>query len=256
MNSDPFTEYKQSFEVLKKAKSPEFADIVPSGLKNLNSEFFDMIDESINNAKIFKVDEDIKDLMLATKHSGPLQSEMKLPFSDIFLEVRPFYIKEELIEGIMLHENNNKEIYYSLKRRNSKEINFDTVNISNPQRNDPSKMTLSKQTKSKIESFVKNIITLFNSREVVVTMVERSEKNIQRRIKQGKKPLPPRLIVSVPLYLKEYMNDLKQGQHSKFSHRFWVRGHWRTYKSKHKVWIKPYIKGEGLLIEKKYVLEE
>ena len=44
-----------------------------------------------------------------------------------------------------------------------------------------------------------------------------------------------------------------------YTHRFWVRGHFRVLKDKKwkksqgkKIWIVPFIKGEGVLIKKEY----
>jgi len=64
--------------------------------------------------------------------------------------------------------------------------------------------------------------------------------------------------------LRRYISNLKSNGHIDYSHKFWVRGHWRTLKNEKrykdsvgkKMWIKPFIKGKGILIDKKYELKK
>jgi len=73
----------------------------------------------------------------------------------------------------------------------------------------------------------------------------------------------PRRVVEVRGTLRQYVKKLFKGHSFTYSHRFWVRGHWRHLKHKRFkqkrgqiIWIPPYIKGQGSLIEKRYKLTE
>jgi hypothetical protein len=64
--------------------------------------------------------------------------------------------------------------------------------------------------------------------------------------------------------LRRYIDKCAHMQSKRgFSFRFWVRGHFRTLRADRygenvgkRLWIVPYIKGQGVLIEKKYELEK
>lgn len=73
-----------------------------------------------------------------------------------------------------------------------------------------------------------------------------------------------RYTVKITPNLKKYLNKLKSNNlNFSYSHKFWVRGHWRHFRKEYykglcgtKKWIYPYIKGSGILIEKKYEVKK
>lgn len=119
-----------------------------------------------------------------------------------------------------------------------------------------------KDFRDKIIMFVMNFIDFLNDPEVELRQVVRTEKSNLKRKKKNKLPLPSSNIVVIKGKLYEYVNALKSHKHFSYSHRFWVRGHWRLlldekwkYKRGTKIWIPPFIKGEGILITKTYRIE-
>jgi hypothetical protein len=64
--------------------------------------------------------------------------------------------------------------------------------------------------------------------------------------------------------LRRYVDNYVRMRTMKgFSHRFWVRGHFRTLHADRygehigkRLWIAPYIKGQGMLVEKRYDIEK
>lgn len=116
-----------------------------------------------------------------------------------------------------------------------------------------------------LRKFVMNFLDFLNDPDVVMVKVLRTEKSVRKAIRKHKK-LPAGRdsnIVRVTGKLKIYIDALQKHRetHEHFSYRFWVRGHWRhltakCWKNKRwlKVWIPPYIKGEGLLRDKRYYL--
>lgn len=90
-------------------------------------------------------------------------------------------------------------------------------------------------------------------------IVESSAERIQKRLKRGKTPNPVQVHIRITGKLKEYFDSIQGGLQKHFGFRFWVRGHWRHFKSQkyklklgQKEWIKPFIKGKGILIKKEY----
>lgn len=113
-----------------------------------------------------------------------------------------------------------------------------------------------RKTKRMVYNFSLNFLNFINNPEVTFYSMERNNK---RRQRQGKLPLPNSNKIKLVGELKRYVTDVTNHTGFKHSHRFWVRGHFRKYKSeKYKKmkgkrrWILPFIKGSGVLIEKKY----
>jgi hypothetical protein len=80
-------------------------------------------------------------------------------------------------------------------------------------------------------------------------------------MRKGKGKKRPTMIVRVRGALKRYLQQVRTGRHFTYSHRFWVRGHWRHFRHPRfvhmrgqKIWIPPFIKGSGILIDKRYRL--
>lgn len=137
----------------------------------------------------------------------------------------------------------------------------------------------------KLQEYIFNFVDFTNNEEVRIQLRERTKKNEGRRLKEGKLPIPSFNKVYVTGSLKKYLDKLKSDElNTRFSHRFWVRGHFRRFINKEKYkkiyekfnngelkkldgknyqyregylreWIFPYIKGEGLLINKGYKLK-
>jgi hypothetical protein len=128
-----------------------------------------------------------------------------------------------------------------------------------------------------------NFLDLLNTPDVYIVQMRRRSKNAERRKRQGKPALPPSDIVYLRPSIRRYVDDLKASGQWDVSHRFWVRGHFRHYRSEryarllendaqwaalpgneskvgkcptcHGVeFIKPFIKGHGLLVKKRYMI--
>jgi len=137
----------------------------------------------------------------------------------------------------------------------------------------------------KLQEYIFNFIDFVNNEDIKFMFKEKTKNNEERRIKKGKLPLPSFRKIYVIGYLKKYLDQLQSDeQKTRFSHRFWVRGHFRRFLEKNKykklydqykkgelksfegkkynledgflrVWVYPYIKGDGLLIGGKYKLK-
>jgi len=116
------------------------------------------------------------------------------------------------------------------------------------------------ESRKLIHEFVLNLLNFINDPEVeLVDIPADKEKNI-KRIKKNKFPISDRIVIKLNGYLREYIDKTnKQKNLWHYSHRFWVRGHWRTLRDEKwgkkqgdRIWIAPYIKGKGILINRKY----
>jgi len=126
------------------------------------------------------------------------------------------------------------------------------------------KGTLYENTFKKLRLFICNFLDFLNNPEVKLIHIERTEEQNNKRIRNGKLPLPPQEFIRVTGALKIYLDKLKSNKEFSYSCRFWVRGHFRTLRSERrykdkvgsKIWIVPYLKGEGLLIQKPYLIKK
>jgi hypothetical protein len=120
-----------------------------------------------------------------------------------------------------------------------------------------------KYTRRVMLRIAKNFCHYLNTKDALITTVERTKEQNDKRIKRGKSPIPTLHYVKVSEEMRIYLDKLKSSVDFSYSHKFWVRGHFRTLRNEErygdnagvKLWIKPYVKGKGMLIDKKYVVE-
>jgi|TARA_R100001530_G_scaffold62534_1_gene44990 hypothetical protein len=254
---------------------------------NSAESFQENIRYSINHCKIFKVGEDVKKLLFLTK--PPVKNNhINLPFPEMFIDVS--FSKEELnkigldmgygrIIGIMLKKGNmiheklggdvvGEALRITIFSETGGKWWFDTFNKNinlTEGWNDwnvtvKENETTDKKAKKIVHCFALNFLNFMNNPEIQTVVVERDDEKNEKRISKGKIPLPSIHHVRVTGVLKEYLNKLNSEGSFELSHRFWVRGHFRTLKSEERYgknagkrsWILPYIKGKGILVEKQY----
>lgn len=291
MNCENFLLFTKTFEAYIHAKHNDPERIKDTG--RCGDQWLPHIVKSISESKIFEVDEDVKKLLCLTK--TPLNNDdINLPFPYNFIDVK--FTKEELaklgieikarqIIGIMFskgeltHQDTKEYIGKNLRitiltdmNKNGKDIVwFDTFNECNNITNEKYKHHGIKITKVKSDNkskkfahrFILNFLNFINDPNIKVIERTRSQKNIERRKKQGKKVLPISYSIRLQGELKRYIDTIKSGNMFHYNHSFWVRGHFRTlrsdrYKEKKRLWIPPFIKGNPALplVDKKYILKK
>jgi len=115
----------------------------------------------------------------------------------------------------------------------------------------------------KMDLFVCNFLDFLNQPEVHLVEVHTDPRQNEKRIRRGKSPHAPiKTTVRVEHFIKKYLSPFRHTIHSPYGYRFWVRGHFRQlssprYKEKRgiRLWIPPYTKGEGILVNKDYKVE-
>ena len=263
LNTMPYVAFKTIFNI--------FYENEENTLGNVTIDFKEDIKKSFANAKVFEVEDEIKQLLLLTK---PTKSELMLPFDSLFIDVRLEQDKTKII-GILVRNGTlfkgdkciGKDIRITIFTNDNTNVMFHTFALLNKTLSynvKDNNVNLSRAVKKLAKDFVINFINFINQRDIKIIDVIRSEKNQARRLKESKPILPSTKKIIVTDYIKEYLNELHGGGHIDYSHRFWVRGFWRTLRNKQrykekagtKIWVLPFVKGKGLLIEKKYIVRE
>lgn len=246
-----------------------------------DSQFMSNIKKAISECKMFNIDNYTKQLLMLTK--PPKSNEhIHLPFDSVFVsanftqaECEQFgYKVEGDIEGFIIEEgvlrtNVNMELEVGKTVRIiaciriGEYIEFNTFNIdmkvddewkdSNVELVKP----INKKAKKFLHQFVLNLINLINDPEIELIYRDVNEERNIKRAKKGKIHIPSSTSIRLDAKRKIYLNQLMSGESFTYGHSFWVRGFWRNLKSprfkeKKRIWIMPFIKGKGILIEKEY----
>jgi hypothetical protein len=237
----------------------------------------------INKIKVFEIeDEIIPILMLNDIEEG------NLPFPTIAIDCK-VWIENKLYLGFLIgsyfDENN---MHYKginmIYAKKDEEGKFNTEKDFLILEKDKSKIILEKQKQNKtyiqIRKFIYSFLHFINSPEIEIREIPFNPKNNQRRQARNRMPLPPsRKIYIHGEQLKKFITDVNEGiKRFGYSHKFWVRGHYEHFRNqkrfnklyllsednlKNKGYIvtkdgiikkfrQPFIKGNGVLIEKTY----
>jgi len=255
-----------------------------------NQEGFNSIHSILEEAKYFQVPEKINLMLLNTKNRI---SKIRLPHLYMFLDTT-IVIYDRVYYGMLLGDITQLKEIAKKEHINDEEIkNLEDNIIIQSFYEEGTKIGWNKFNLNdkkvnkyvrKLQEYVMNVMCFLNSEDIRIIFKERTHKNQQRRIQNNKVALPSFNKIQVIGYLKKYLDKLESEDSSRnFTHRFWVRGHfrhfwnkkydnlYREYKKgnlKHiegkqylmdgsgalKLWIYPYVKGQGILIEKKYEL--
>ena len=98
-----------------------------------------------------------------------------------------------------------------------------------------------------------------------VDIITTQEQNL-KRIKRGKIPFPTKVFIKAKKEFKKYVQEFNKNYEDNkkgFGYKFLVMGHVRHFRAeryKHvkgsKIWIKPFWKGEGIVVSKEYKVIE
>ncbi len=117
------------------------------------------------------------------------------------------------------------------------------------------------KTREFIHKFVINFLNFINDPEVEYRECIANPKQNEKRIKRGKMPIPNNCPITVSGKLKIYLDSLNERDFT-YNYRFWVRGHFRTLRAERwgknrgkRLWVAPFLKGKGVLVEKIYHVE-
>ena len=116
-----------------------------------------------------------------------------------------------------------------------------------------------------VQTLVCNIIDMVegNDEDLEVTTIHTTAEQNLKRIKRGKIPFPTKVFIRANKEFKQYVKDFDEAdeeyKENKLTYKFLVRGHWMhfraeryTRKKGEKTWVKPFYKGQGIVIAKPY----
>jgi hypothetical protein len=241
----------------------------------------------LNKTKVFKIDEKIVIPLLNTENKISLR---KLPFTNVFIDAH-ISLPEVEILGINIvrckTSDDNEETVTFLRdakdeeeREEEEEADDILITFVGLDKRDGGnfysyfplcKDAVKGHVRPELEfldpiikNFVVNFLDLLDAKDVEVVQRNITREHNLKRVKRGKMPMPLiSYIVRITGETKIYLDKMESSGTREFSHKFWVRGHWRTLRSPFwknkqgmKIWIIPHIKGQGILIEKKYVVDK
>ena len=110
-----------------------------------------------------------------------------------------------------------------------------------------------------------NIIDMIegNDEDLEVTTIVTTPEQNAKIIKRGKIPFPTKIFIRANKKFKQYIKDFNEENEeckdTKLTCKFLVRGHWMHFRSERytrkqgeKVWVKPFYKGQGIVVSKTY----
>ena len=236
---------------------------------------------SYGNVHIFNFESDVLDMLFNTRFQ---YNEIKLPFNIIKLDVIYTNKNNSIFESIYIMKTDNGFYIQALYRRNDGIIIIPTYNVEKNLKHTGKEIIIRKsdlfkkneQTHEMLNSkiitngfinFIGNCINYINSTDVREVVIDRRNKPNYLRRKQQRGQIPNLITHKIFLTgeLRKYLNSLpKSGGKIEYSHKFWVRGHWRTLRSYERygdnvgkmLWIMPFIKGRGELVKKDYLVKD
>lgn len=255
-------------------------------LKKIHRESLRRAEAYANSAHIFEVSDKQKHLLMLTrpmKITPTIFREIRLPFPEIFIDVSLEAEEGNRIEGILIKEinyiNHTAEegiittktkptltafICTFSKTQSIMELSLEFDDLKKMKRSE--KQILQDEVITHltelVQKFVFNFLCFLNDPEVVYIERKRDTNTNQRRMKQGKMPLPDSNVIQLKGQIKRYIDSIPDYSFKgALSYRFWVRGHFRNlraarYKEKKIIFIPPFQKGSGVLVPQRYRVEK
>ena len=116
-----------------------------------------------------------------------------------------------------------------------------------------------------IRLLICNVIDMVdgNDEDLEVTTIVTTPEQNTKRVKRGKVPFPTKVFIRAKKEFKQYIKDFNdvndECKETKLSCKFLVRGHWMHFRSERyihrqgeKTWVKPFYKGQGIVVAKPY----
>ena len=259
----------------------------PNEVKEMSKEVgydLDNIDSSdlLEDAELFEIDEKTKWVLKMTNNQI---FSRHLPYKKMVLDC-DLEIDGKWFKGILMTNQTIWTYWGDNDGYCDRPLIFDTFGDTKIEEAFTKDCDIKKSTIGKLKIFICNFIDFINNPEVRIIRLERSQKNQERRIRQGKEPLPSSNKIKITGTLRTYYDKLDIGGNT-LNYRFWVRGHFMRLWNKKKfhklykqleggklpigyyiddkirkddkiimIWKKPFIKGSGVLVSKKYELKK
>ncbi len=270
--------------MLNKYNSDKYSEDDISHIKNISSLISKDLDKDVNEMlRIVEIEKDLIKLIESTDNKIFLR---KLFFPSVFIN-NNFKFENWIIKGILVQEclsQVGQGVRHSDKYKGI-EANDYVITISSlePTTGEFWDLTffLVDDTSSKhdkednpkaIIRYIRNIICNVvdtvegNDEDLNIVTIETTKEQNAKRVKRGQIPFPTKIYIRAKGEFKRYIqkfNTTYDEEKRKVGHKFLVRGHWMNFgspryvhKKGKRTWIKPFWKGEGIIISKDYKLIE
>lgn len=266
------------------------------GLENMNllkAYWKSSFRASLDEAKLFTLEEDAVPLILHTDcqdanmpfNSFFIDAKVQIKNRTYFgFHVGCFYTEKTKYKSILT-------AYAKLIKHNGKMVMVivpDFILLAQDNENEKLPFRKDDLYHNKVRNFIFAFCSFINEPEVSVHSVPVNPKNNERRIARGIMPLPEykNIIIhgKLRIYIDEIQKNLSNGTRKSIGYRYWVRGFYRhffntkryaklyaldsesqakvglTFSDKHngilRRWIKPSIRGQGILINQSWEVKE
>ena len=261
---------------LKKEKIDESNIIV----KSFNQLLKEITDQDINKyLRIIKID-DL--LMHLVEHTDNEIFYRPLITPTMFID-NEIWFKDEMIKGITIVDlefynefilkfeesikikiepmKENYFIFFFMINKINYDISYDFFTLEYDMAN------TNKELKQYLRNVICNVLDMIYAMDdkLNITIIETAEEQNIKRIKRDQIPIPTKIFIKpkdeFKQYVYKFVKDMEDGIR-KIGHKFLVRGHWRHFRAERykqetretPVWIKPFWKGEGIMIAKEYMI--
>ena len=243
------------------------------------------------NTKLFILNKAVAKLLYLTNNKI---FKREIPFNNFFLETSFELENGSIVKGIHIFKEPKEGVILGVVRIYDERspipitCHFDLFSEHHEKMNTENKVIDLQQKEGgigvlkdkKIQLFICNFLDFLNNPEIETRTIKWV--NNENRIRKGKFPIPDKIIINLKNKLYRYVyEDIPKQSHSLPSYSFWVRGHYihfwnkKRWKRLYKLnkldlnekgyqvdekgiiskWKLPFIKGKGILVEKKYKIK-
>lgn len=268
--------------VLNEYSTSKYSEADTYQLKRLYSIISKDLNRDINEMlRLVEIEDDLVKLIEATDNRIFYR---KLFFPSIFIN-NEFKFGDWIIKGILVEECIT-DFAGNATRPSDKNLEKNDyvifVTLINPSTNEFWNLTfflvdttLYKKYKDcdpkAAQKYIRNIICNMvdtvdgNDEDLDIVIIETSKEQNDKRIKKGKVPFPTKIYIRAKGEFKRYVQKFniacEDNEKLKLGHKFLVRGHWMKFRAERyirrkgeRAWVKPFWKGEGVVISKDYKL--
>ena len=259
-------EFSKSIKDINPQNSQEYI-----GLKEFGEYVSKITNQDINQyLRLVEVEEDIMPLIINTDNKIFYRN---LFFPSVFFN-NNIKFEHVLVKGLLIYDDDINEDYtITAVCLDLRDYGFYTVMFNLIKQTEDRPLLKTKEDiefSIKLHDYLRKIICNFvdlvegNDEEIdVVEIITDREQNL-KRIKRGKIPFPTKVFIKAKKEFKKYVQEFNQNlEKNGFGYKFLVMGHFRHFRAeryKHvkgsKIWIKPFLKGEGIFVSKEYKVVE
>lgn len=249
------------------------------GLKEFGEYVSKIANQDINDyLRLVEIEKDLMPLIINTDNKIFYRP---LFFPCVFLN-NEIKFEHVLIKGILIYDNEvNKDYLVTAVCLDQRDYGFYTIVFGLVDKNEDRSLLKTKEDKEfsfRLDDYLRKIICNFvdlvegNDEDIdIVEIITTKEQNL-KKIKRGKIPFPTKVFIKAKKEFKKYVQEFNKNYEefnkngdskTGFGHKFLVIGHFRHFRAERykrvkgsKIWIKPFWKGEGIVVSKEYKVIE